>query len=136
MWGTCVSVRIRCTHAHTYTGDWEYRRGHEIVRVHLECNVDSLGIRWTLPLDNHARDLDWSYHGHENIFTIVGGHDHKIIRWRPCLHDPLSDDDHLVWKPYTTNNKLSSKMQNIVYARVKRTMKYFQDTNPYDWCCI
>jgi hypothetical protein len=89
-----------------------------------------------MPLENHARDLDWAWYGHANTFTIAGGHAERIIRWRPSLHHPLSDDDHLVWKPYTTDKTLASGIQNIVYVRVKRTMKYFQDTNPHDWCCI
>ena len=80
------------------------------------------------------RELDWSWGGYVNVFTLAGGDDKAIVRWKPSVRDTLFDDDHVVWIPYSTKHIKLIDRNIFIYTRVKRTLNYFKDINPHDWC--
>ena len=79
-----------------YAGVWITERHGEREKVVLVGNVDELTMTWKVNADIE-RKLDWSWGGHENVFTLVGGDSKRILRWRPTTRHVLFDDDHLVW---------------------------------------
>ena len=104
--------------------------------ITLDCDVDALSITWKAEDSRTTRKLDWSWGAHANIFTLAGGSADKIFRWRPCVKHALFDDDHVVWTPYNTMHKIVDGVDNIIYTRVKRTLKYFVNVDPHDWCSL
>ena len=130
--GAYIFTTLACIHVHA--GDWQTCRGDITKeRVTLECNVDALSIFWKVD-GCKPRELDWNWGGFENVFTLSGGSAKRIIRWRPSVRHAQFDDDHIVWVPYDTNKKVAVGMQNIVYTRVLRKLKFFQDVEFSDWC--
>ena len=117
------------THSPSLTGAWWSDTKERIV---LEGNVDNLSITWRV--NEQSRALDWSWGGHENTFTLSGGDQKIIVRWRPSVRHIRFDDDHIVWIPYNTKKKRIEDRGIIVYTRERRTLKYFQTVDPHDWC--
>ena len=81
--------------------------------------------------------MTWTGHG-EVIRTCsllaAGGDEKYIVRWRPSVRHDLFDDDHVVWTPYGTKHVRLIDRNIFVYTRVKRTLHYFKDVDPHDWC--
>lgn len=99
----------------------------------LEANVEALSITWKTDGDE-PRALDWSWGPHIQVFTLAGGDSTKIIRWRPSVRKFRFDDDHIVWTAYDTHCKVVVSRDPIVYTRKRRTLRYFRDVDPCDWC--
>ena len=116
------------------SGAWKCHHGDVSERIMLRGNVTELSLTWSTSASD-SRKLDWSWGGHENIFTLAGGDDKKILRWRPSVRHILFDDDHVVWTPYNTQNKSVAESRGvIVYTRERRTLVHFKDVHPSDWC--
>ena len=123
----------------SYIGKWQHLHNDGNVKevIEFQVDVDELSVTWAS--GGYNRLLDWSYGGYDNFFSLVGGDEKRILRWRPSIRHPLFDDDHLVWKPYNTRNKLVldyNADNYIVYTRTPRVLKHFQHVNPYDWCAL
>ena len=104
-------------------------------RVVFECNMHSLSLFWTVE-DCKPRELDWSWGGFQNIFTLAGGDDKRIIRWRPSVRHFHFDDDHVVWIPHSTKHVVLCDREPIIYTREHRTLKKFRDVDPCEWCSL
>ena len=72
-------------------------------RVVFECDVHLLTLKWTVE-GCPPRELDWSWGGFRNMFTLAGGDERVIVRWRPSVRHALFDDDHVVCIPHNTIN--------------------------------
>ena len=126
----CCAITVIINVAHT--GVWHTHRHGVKEKITMECNMDTLGIIWKV--GHESRELDWSWGGFQNTFTLAGGDNKKIIRWRPNVRHPRFDDDHVVWVPHNSKHKIVLDMDYIVYTREKRLLKYFKDMDPVDWC--
>ena len=115
-------------------GAWDVCIDDQTERIELDCDFHDLSITWKA--GRLSRKLDWSWHGFNNTFTLVGGDSKRIIRWRPSIRHYLFDDDHVVWVPHSTKHVVLVDKDVIVYTRVDRTLKYFQDVDPRRWCCL
>ena len=60
------------------TGVWYTFHNGERETILLQGNVDTLTITWKVN-DGRSRELDWSWGGYENEFTLAGGHSQKIL---------------------------------------------------------
>ena len=116
---------------HASVGEWETPSG----KIVLSCDFDAGTITW-IAEGCKPRQLDWSPWGFNNTFTLVGGDENRIVRWRPSVRHPLFDDDHVVWVPYSTKHVVLVDRDIITYTRVKRSLVYFKDVDPHRWCCL
>ena len=137
---TCLRHALTHLFTNTYfivvTGEWQTCCDGIRETILLDCDVDAMSITWKATNSHMTRKLDWSWGAHSNIFTLAGGSTDKILRWRPCVKHVLFDDDHVVWTPYNTMHKVIDGVDNIMYTRVKRTLNYFVDVDPHDWCSL
>lgn len=116
-------------------GQWDVCRAGDVERVTLECDFELLTVTWKA-VGCIPRELDWSWGGFRNTFTLAGGDDKHIVRWRPSVRHTKFDDDHVVWIPYSTKHIMLIDKGTIVYTRVKRSLTYFKDIDPISWCCV
>lgn len=114
-------------------GVWETILDGRKETIIMRGDVDRLSLTWEAD-GAVSRELDWSWGGHDNIFTLSGGDNKKILRWRPSVRHFIFDDDHVVWTAYDTTHRPLVSRDRIVYTRKTRTLKYFKDVDPYDWC--
>ena len=145
---TCTHIHTH-TYIHTYihtcnnscvnrsihinlTGVWYTFSNGEREAILLEGNVDTLALTWKTN-DGSSRELDWSWGGYDNEFTLAGGHSQRILRWRPTTRHLLFDDDHIVWTAFDTKHRQLTSMEIIVDVRAEGLLKHFQDAHPSDW---
>ena len=117
------------------SGQWDAECDGNVERITLECDFELLTVTWKV-VGCTPRNLDWSWGGFSNTFTLAGGDDTHIVRWRPSVRQTKFDDDHVVWLPYSTKHVMLIDKGIIVYTRVKRTLTFFKDADPVSWACV
>ena len=96
-------VHYRLAWLRFLSGKWDVNCNGKIERIMLHCDFDRKRITWMAD-KCPPRELDWSWGGFNNTFTLAGGDCNRIIRWRPSVKHSHFDDDHVVWLPYSTKH--------------------------------